>query len=104
MSGILPFSISDSSTFSGLPEVPAELAAVQALYGGRVLLDEDFNAAALEAGLIDSQPSIVHLATHALFTGDPETSFLLTHKDRITMSGLADLIGRTQFSQRRAAG
>ena len=44
-----------------------------------------------------STPTVVHLASHAVFTGDPATSFLLTHDGRLTMGGIADVIAPTRF-------
>jgi CHAT domain-containing protein len=38
--------------------------------------------------MADHQPSIVHIASHGRFTGDPATSFLLTHDGALSMSDL----------------
>jgi len=40
---------------------------------------------------------VVHIATHGVFAGDAESSFLLTHDGRITMNDLGSLVGRTRF-------
>ena len=83
-----------------LAMVPAELEAVSAMYGGRVLLDGQFELARLEKEIRQSQPTVVHIASHAVFTGDPETSFVLMHDDKLTMGRLASVIGVTRFRER----
>jgi CHAT domain-containing protein len=89
----------DALGLSKLEAVPKELAAVQALYGGEVLLDGDFQQARFKDELADTKPSVVHLATHAEFTGDPATSYVLAGDGKLTLDGLAGLIAPTQFRQ-----
>jgi len=86
--------------FPALPMVADELTAVQEIYGGEVLLDEDFDLAQVEQALAEERPAIVHLASHAVFSGDPDTSFLLTYDDRLTLDRMAEMVGRTKFSER----
>ncbi|MGH7293155.1 MAG: CHAT domain-containing protein, partial [Myxococcota bacterium] len=50
--------------FPPLAHVPAELDAIHTLYGGDVLLDEQFRAPRFEAELDQSEWSVVHVATH----------------------------------------
>ncbi len=83
--------------FDALAKVPDELAAVKALYGGELLLDRDFQLGRVEKAVVEEQPSVVHLASHAVFTGDPASSFLLTHDSRLTMDRLGDVVGKTRF-------
>jgi CHAT domain-containing protein len=83
--------------FEPLPRVADEIEAIAALYGGKVLLDEDFRVERIASELSSRPPSVVHLASHAVFTGNPETSFLMTHDGRLTMDRMADLVGHTQF-------
>jgi CHAT domain-containing protein len=85
--------------YSGLANVPQELAAVHDLYGGEVLLDDDFQLGRLEEALREQRPGVVHLATHASFTGDPRTSFILTHDEKLTMDRLSELVGAGRFSE-----
>ncbi len=85
--------------FSALEMVPAELEAVQALYGGDVLLNDEFRVDRVEREVADEEPTVVHLASHAVFTGDPDTSFLLTHDGRLTMDRMAEIVGRARFRE-----
>jgi CHAT domain-containing protein len=86
--------------FEALPAVPGELEAIQALYGGEVMLDAAFATRALEQEVETRDPSVVHLATHAVFRGDPSESFLLTYDGRLTMDRLGELVGRTRYRER----
>jgi filamentous hemagglutinin family protein len=83
--------------FPPLAAVPGELRAVQQLYGGEILLDQEFQLRRIESEMAEQQPSVVHIASHALFTGDPSTSFLLTHDSRLTMDRLAGIVGSGRF-------
>jgi filamentous hemagglutinin family protein len=85
--------------FPALKSVPTELSAIHELYGGELLLDEDFELARLETSLRERRPEVVHLASHATFTGDPTTSFLLTHDTKLTMDGLSELVGAGRFGE-----
>lgn len=85
--------------FNALPRVADEIHAIEALYGGKVLLNDDFRTDKIEKALIRNPPSIVHLATHAEFTGNPETSFLLTQDGKLAMNEMAYLVGLTRYQQ-----
>ncbi len=85
--------------FDELPNVPDELDAVKSLRGGKILLDEKFKRKRFESEMAERRPGIVHLATHAVFSGDPETSFLLTHKDRLDMDQLSQIVGQRRFDE-----
>lgn len=84
--------------FKALPHVPQELAMVQRLFGGESLLNEDFSLARADAAIRDERPSLVHIASHGEFTGDVQTSFLLTWDGRLTMDSLSDVVGAGRFS------
>jgi len=83
--------------FPALPAVGPELAAVQSIYGGKVLLDADFDVASVTAELASREPSILHIASHGVFTGDPATSFLLAYDEKINMNQLSEIVGTTRF-------
>jgi CHAT domain-containing protein len=83
--------------FSALPKVRQELHQVQKIFGGQVLLDKEFNLDRLRAELVEQQPSIVHLASHAQFTGEPQSSFILTSDGRLTVDRIESFIGASKF-------
>jgi CHAT domain-containing protein len=85
--------------FSPLPEVPRELAGVQEIFGGEVLLDEAFRRERLEAELKTRQPTIVHIASHARITGDARSSVLLTHEGELDLESFGALVGEARFRE-----
>jgi CHAT domain-containing protein len=85
-------------TFDNLPNVPQELASVQSLVGGEVLLDEDFIGEDFRAKFVADQPAIVHVASHAVFQ-EASTSYLMTHDARFTIDELHRLVSESQFRE-----
>ncbi|HIF96787.1 MAG TPA: CHAT domain-containing protein, partial [Myxococcales bacterium] len=83
--------------YPALPGVSEELASIEELYGGRILLNDNFDPQQLESELTDSPPGILHIASHAEFTGNPDTSFVLTHSDRLPMEKLSSLIRHGRY-------
>lgn len=83
--------------FGALPNVGRELEAVEQRYGGTLLLNEDFTVDRISDAMQSIRPSLVHIASHAVFTGDPETSFVLAHGERLNMERLSGLVGSSKF-------
>lgn len=79
--------------FPALPYVAQELRAVHALYGGSLLLNEDFQRSRLEQTLQRGDFSMMHIASHGQFANDVSQSFVLTFDHRLTMPQLEQLIG-----------
>jgi CHAT domain-containing protein len=82
-----------------LEYVPTELAAIHDLYGGDVLLNQDFELEKVEKTLTEHEFNVVHIASHGEFAGDAEDSFLLTYDGRLTLDQLADYVGRYRFRE-----
>jgi CHAT domain-containing protein len=74
-----------------------ELQSIQQLYGGELLLNEDFSPASLAQAVNQGQFSIVHIASHGEFAADPAKSFLLTSQGKLTLTQLAKTIGQLRF-------
>jgi len=95
---VLLAGVSDSvQGFMALPSVDEELEAVHERYGGTLLLNEDFRLDRMRSAMQSVRPSLVHIASHAVFTGDPDTSFVLAHDERMNMESLSALVGRSKF-------
>ncbi len=84
--------------FSALPNVPAELndigeitQADQVLHNQKMTVDE------LTAAITAKGYPIVHMATHGVFGGSAEDTFLLTYDGRLDMNRLSDLIKIGRF-------
>src|SRR4029453_8550438 len=83
--------------FTALPYVSEELAIVQRLYGGTVLLNRDFQLSRMEKALRKEGFGIVHIASHGQFASDVTQSFVLTFDDKLTMDRLEAFIRRLRF-------
>ena len=83
--------------FASLPFVASELDTIASLYGGTVLRDHEFVVSEVEESLAQTPYSVVHIASHGEFAGDPDKSFLLTYDGRLDMDGLEQLIKLSRF-------
>ena len=87
------------STSSDLPEVETEINGVGARTGADKLLNDSFTKQTLQKALQSGDYSVVHLATHGVFSSNPNSTFLNTGVgERISVNELADYL---QPSQRR---
>jgi CHAT domain-containing protein len=83
--------------FPALPYVAGELEAIAELYGGKVLKDREFVVPEFGDSLAQTPYSVVHIASHGKFAGDPKDSFLLTYDGRLDMDGLEEFIKLSRF-------
>ena len=83
--------------FSALPNVSAELEALQSLLGSKTLVNREFLAANFEKTLKEEQFSIVHVASHGEFGNDVENTFLLTFDDKLSLDRLNQMVGVFRF-------
>lgn len=95
---VLALGVTDAvQGFAALPNVLPELNAVQRLYGGNVLLNQQFLLPNVEKELQDKPFTMVHIASHGQFDSDVKKTFLLTFNDKLTMDRLDQLVGRLRF-------
>ncbi|ODS24430.1 hypothetical protein AB835_03790 [Candidatus Endobugula sertula] len=78
--------------FPALPGVAGELSTVQDLLGGKILQDKDYSVDSLSGALKETEYSVLHMATHGVFGGSAEQSFLLTYDDKLNMNRLGELL------------
>lgn len=83
--------------FPALPNVSAELEALQKLLGSENLVDKQFLAANLEKKLKDEQFTIVHVASHGEFGNEVDKTFLLTFDDKLSLDRLNEMVGVFRF-------
>jgi CHAT domain-containing protein len=83
--------------FPSLPHVATELQAIQQLYGGTRLLNQEFRVPQMERQLREEQFTIVHIASHGRFESDVANTFLLTFDDKLTMAQLDRAVGLLRF-------
>ncbi len=97
---LLSVGLTDSvQGFPSLPNVASEIQSLKDLYGGRVLLNQQFLVDDLEHEMKDERPSIVHIASHAKFEGESKNTFLLAFDEKLTMDRLDELIGLYQYRE-----
>ena len=95
---ILALGLTESSQgFPPLPHIIEELQTIQDLYGGKLLLNQDFILSSIEKALLDESFNIVHVASHGEFEGDVKKTFLLTFDDKLTLERLDQFIGFFRF-------
>ncbi len=83
--------------FPALPNVGKELEALQGMYKGKRLLNEDFVVSNMRQQLQNEDYNIVHIASHGLVESNVEDTFVLAHDEKITMDRLAELVGLFRF-------
>lgn len=71
-----------------LPNVQREVAAVHAIEGGDVLLNNAFTRSQFETELKSGRYNIVHIASHGQFGSDPSRTFVLAYDGQLTMDAL----------------
>ncbi len=84
----------------GLPPLPGvrdEIAGIGEVVGGRRLLDQDFSKQQVQSDIENRDPVIVHLASHASFTGDADSTFIALHESRLGLNELFDIVGMKSF-------
>ena len=87
--------------YSKLSSVRKEAQFISRLYANEAttLLDQDFTVDNFANALKNQVYSIVHIASHGQFDGDPQKTFLLTHDGKLTVNQLEELIGLSDRRQ-----
>jgi CHAT domain-containing protein len=89
-----------SEAVDGYPpvaRVAEEVEVVHEAFPGRALLNEQFAVSRFVEEVEERPFGIVHVASHAEFSGDPEGSFLLAFDGKISLERLASVVGSTRF-------
>lgn len=90
--------LSDSvQGFPALPHVESELSTIGGLIGGEVLRNKNFVTDLVQQSLSATPHSVVHIASHAQFTGNAKDSFILTYDGRLDMDSLERFIKQSRF-------
>lgn len=94
-SGLLAFGLSESRPpFNvALPFVESELGFInQVIPDSLVVLNDEFTVASVKRDLLIKKPKILHIASHAQFTGNPRTSLIATYEDALNLFELESLL------------
>lgn len=74
--------------FPALQHVRGELEEIQDLYVGKLLLNREFISSSVASALRNTNYSVTHIASHSVFSGNVDQSYILTYDDRITVDEL----------------
>ncbi len=88
--------------YSKLLGVPEEVNLLSSLYGSQavtVLLNQNFTLENFTQAMKQEVYSIVHIASHGQFDSDPEKTFILTYRGKLTMNRLEKLIRLSEIRQ-----
>lgn len=83
--------------FPALDSVPEELADIARIYPSTELLNGQFQRTKIQSEVSEGRYSIVHIASHGEFGGNPMRSFLLTFDGKLNMNDLEEMIRPRQY-------
>jgi len=86
--------------FSSLPAIREELGSIQTLMDAKTLIDKEYTTENLRNEFRNHAYSVLHIATHGVFGGSPDKTFLLTYNSRLTMDDLGELIDIGRFREK----
>lgn len=93
---VLAGGLSDSvQGYPALNFVPQEVGDLRKIFGAQTLMNDQFIAANLRRDLSSEPFSVIHLATHAHFSGDLDDTYLLTFNGKLSLDDLQKLIAPT---------
>lgn len=82
-----------------LPGVRDEVAAIAALTEGKVLLDGAFTLGAFEREVEGGDYRVVHIASHGVFGGSAQSSYILAFDDLLGISRLQGVLRSERLQQ-----
>ncbi len=85
--------------FPGLPYVGEELKSIKDLYGGEMLLNDEFRLPKVEDELKKEPFSIIHIASHGQFGASIGDTFILAYDGKFTMDRLSQDVGLFKFRE-----
>jgi len=88
--------------FSPLPGVPSELKDIRTIMNAEEMIEnKDYTVANLTRRFSTDAYAIVHVATHGVFGGTADDSFLLTYDSKLNMNQLEHMLGLGRFREQK---
>ncbi len=81
-----------------LPGVTTEITRLKEMSQGAILQDDQFTLMNFQENVYQGH-SVVHIASHGFFSGDPENSFVMTYDRILNMNQLAELFRTEAFNR-----
>ena len=88
--------------FQSLPFVEEEINQLERALSSKVLLNQNFTRANLEAAIRDTPFPIIHLATHGKFSSDPEQTLIVAWDGDIPLAELSQLLRNSDQGRAQA--
>lgn len=86
--------------FLRIPGVAAEVASLQKILPSQVILDQGFDRQTFDDQMLgESSFHVVHVASHGVFGGSAEESFVMAHDNILDMNHLEELLGADKFNE-----
>lgn len=82
-----------------LPGVKLEVNGLDGILHGGRMLDAGFTVDSFRTAAQSGDYRILHLASHGVFGGSAETSFIMAYDDLLTMNGLQSLLKSEKFKK-----
>jgi CHAT domain-containing protein len=92
-------SAEDLRTKLALPGVKLEVNGLDGILHGGRMLDAGFTVESFRNAAQSGDYRILHLASHGVFGGSAETSFIMAYDDLLTMNGLQSLLKSEKFKK-----
>ena len=83
-----------------LPGVTKEILALQSILHGTRLVDAGFTLDAFRQAATAGHYRIVHVASHGIFGGSADSSYILAYDDLLTLDDLQKILSGEQFQKR----
>ncbi|MCU7836469.1 MAG: CHAT domain-containing protein [gamma proteobacterium symbiont of Taylorina sp.] len=80
-----------------LPGVIDELNSLSSIMPSSILLDDDFQLVRFKEEIKGAR--IIHIASHAIFSGEPESSYVMAHDKILDMNEIDGLFKAESFNQ-----
>jgi len=80
-----------------LPGVDQEMAAISSIVPARRMLNQPFTVDGFRRAAESGNYSIIHVASHGIFGGSADASYILAYDDLLTLDGLQSLLRSDPF-------
>ncbi|MEO5357371.1 MAG: CHAT domain-containing protein [Nitrospirae bacterium YQR-1] len=88
--------------FSGLPYATREIKEISGFFKGSVFENDNFTVSRFRAELAEKSYSLIHLATHGVFSGDAAETMILAWDGNLTINDFEQYLKMGRYSSKNA--